>query len=209
MRNENVFLTLWTLAVAAATAAFVLQLALRVRSVELGYELGRAHAHLERLREVRHVLELELLNEVKDLVPPEVFTSEWKNPVNATPEDARRNLSQAAKLLAEAGWKPKNGVLTNAAGVELTAEFLLVQPDFERIVLPYKAALEKLGVKATVRIVDTSQYQRRVDTFDFTGDYYSLPNLVPLLAQPSKLDLLMEIMNYPLPQRQPAAAATP
>ena len=60
MRNENVFLTLWTLAVAAATAAFVLQLALRVRSVELGYELGRAHAHLERLREVRHVLELEL-----------------------------------------------------------------------------------------------------------------------------------------------------
>jgi cell division protein FtsL len=60
LRNENVFLTLWTLAVAAATAAFVLQLSLRVRAVELGYELGRAHAHLERLREVRHVLELEL-----------------------------------------------------------------------------------------------------------------------------------------------------
>ena len=60
MRNENVFLTLWTLAVAAATTAFVLQLSLRVRSVELGYELGRSHAHLERLREVRHVLELEL-----------------------------------------------------------------------------------------------------------------------------------------------------
>ncbi len=119
--------------------------------------------------------ELELLNEVKDLVPPEVFTSEWKNPVNTTPEDARRHLSQAAKLLAEAGWKPKNGVLTNAAGVELTAEFLLVQPDFERIVLPYKAALEKLGVKATVRIVDTSQYQRRVDTFDFDVIVASFP----------------------------------
>lgn len=60
MKSETVFLTLWTLAVAAATTAFVLQLSLRVRSVELGYELGRAHAHLERLREVRHVLELEL-----------------------------------------------------------------------------------------------------------------------------------------------------
>ena len=60
MRNENVFLTLWTLAVTAACAAFVLQLAMRVRSVELGYELGSAHAQLERLREVRHVLELEL-----------------------------------------------------------------------------------------------------------------------------------------------------
>ncbi len=60
MRDENVFLVLWTLAVAAATAAFVLHLGLRVRSIELGYELGRAHARVERLREVRHVLEVEL-----------------------------------------------------------------------------------------------------------------------------------------------------
>ncbi len=40
-----------------------------------------------------------------------------------------------------------------------------------------------------------------VDTFTFTGDYYSLPNLVPLLCQPSRLDLLMEIMATPLPTR--------
>jgi hypothetical protein len=60
MKSDRVFLTLWVLAVAAATAAFVLYLALRVRAVELGYELGRTHAHLERLREVRHVLEVEL-----------------------------------------------------------------------------------------------------------------------------------------------------
>ena len=54
------FLIVWTLAVAAATSAFTLYLALRMRSVELGYELGRAHAHLGRLREVKRVLELEL-----------------------------------------------------------------------------------------------------------------------------------------------------
>jgi hypothetical protein len=60
MQREQRFLGLWTLAVAAATAAFVLHLALRVRSVELGYELGRAHSHVQRLREVRHVLEVEL-----------------------------------------------------------------------------------------------------------------------------------------------------
>jgi len=111
--------------------------------------------------------ELEILNEVRSEVPPEVFTTEWKNPVNRTPEDVRKHLAQAAKLLAEAGWVPKNGVLTNAQGVELTAEFLLAQPDYERIVLPYKAALEKLGIKGSVRIVDSSQYQRREDTFDF------------------------------------------
>ena len=60
MRSERVFLILWTLAVLAATAAFILHLGLRVKSVELGYELGRAHARVERLREVKHVLELEL-----------------------------------------------------------------------------------------------------------------------------------------------------
>jgi microcin C transport system substrate-binding protein len=119
--------------------------------------------------------ELEILNEIKHEVPPEVFASEWKNPVNATPEDARRHLGQAAKLLSEAGWHPKGGMLINGQGAELTAEFLLVQPDFERIVLPFKTALERLGVKASVRIVDTSQYQRRRDTFDFDIIVASFP----------------------------------
>ncbi len=43
-----------------------------------------------------------------------------------------------------------------------------------------------------------------VDVFQFDGDYYSLPNLVPLLARPSRLELLMEIMDYPLPVRKSA-----
>ena len=42
------------------------------------------------------------------------------------------------------------------------------------------------------------------DAFQFTGDYYSLPNLVPLLSRPSKLELLIEIMDYPIPCRKPA-----
>lgn len=41
------------------------------------------------------------------------------------------------------------------------------------------------------------------DAYDFNGDYYSLPNLIPFLTQPSKLDLLMDIMQYPLPVRKP------
>jgi cell division protein FtsL len=50
---------LWTLAVAASTAAFVLHLGLRGRTVQLGYELGRARGEQARLREVKRVLELE------------------------------------------------------------------------------------------------------------------------------------------------------
>src|SRR5262245_4547629 len=60
MKTDRVFLTLWVLAVASATTAFVFHVAMRVRAVELGYELGRTHAHVARLREVKHVLEVEL-----------------------------------------------------------------------------------------------------------------------------------------------------
>lgn len=43
-----------------------------------------------------------------------------------------------------------------------------------------------------------------VDVFQFAGDYYSLPNLVPLLSKPSRLELLMEILAHPLPRRRSA-----
>lgn len=46
--------------------------------------------------------------------------------------------------------------------------------------------------------------QVAVETFTFAGDYYSLPNLVPLLTRPSRLELLMEILEMPLPERKVA-----
>jgi hypothetical protein len=47
-----------------------------------------------------------------------------------------------------------------------------------------------------------------VDTFTFKGDYYSLPNLIPLLCSGTRMDLLMDIMNYELPLRQEKKLAT-
>ncbi len=138
--------------------------------------------------------ELEILDEVRSEVPPEVFTTEWKNPVNKTPEDFRNHMREASKLLAEAGWTlqevdaeekedcgffcsilrtvglsstRKENVLRNADGEVLTAEFLLDNPDFQRIVLPYVQDLQKLGIKASVRMVDSAQYKRREDAHDY------------------------------------------
>jgi cell division protein FtsL len=53
------FITLWTMAIVAAVSAFVLHLALRGKTVSLGYELGRARAEQARLREVKRVLQVE------------------------------------------------------------------------------------------------------------------------------------------------------
>ncbi len=58
-KRANAFLTLWTLAVMATTACFLFYLAVRVETVEDGYELGKAYGELSRMRETERVLELE------------------------------------------------------------------------------------------------------------------------------------------------------
>jgi cell division protein FtsL len=59
MSARPAFLPVWTIAVAATASAFVLHLALRGKTVQYGYELGRARQEQARLREVKRVLELE------------------------------------------------------------------------------------------------------------------------------------------------------
>lgn len=57
--RARIFLLNWTLAVVATVCAFVVHLAMRGRTVSLGYELGKARSEQARLREVKRVLELE------------------------------------------------------------------------------------------------------------------------------------------------------
>lgn len=112
--------------------------------------------------------ELRILEEVRDGVPPEVFTTVYENPVNGSPQNIRKNLRQALDLLNAAGWSLVNRALTHKdTGERMTAEFLLSDPGFEDIVLYYKQTLDRLGIGVTVRTVDSSQYQNRVRNFDF------------------------------------------
>lgn len=112
--------------------------------------------------------ELEILNEVKDAVPPEVFTTAWKNTVNKEQGDYRKNQQAAMKLLNAAGWTlGADRALKNAGGEQMTAEFLIDSDTFQRIILPYVKDLETLGIKASVRVVDSAQYKQREDKRDF------------------------------------------
>ena len=113
--------------------------------------------------------ELAILKEYEKDLPPELFTTEWKNPVYAQPEDMRKNLGMAMKLLNEAGWqvRPGSSVLTNEAGQPLTVEFLLGSDAFQRHVAHYISSLQKIGVQASIRVVDDAQYGQRETNFDF------------------------------------------
>lgn len=112
--------------------------------------------------------ELAYLEPLRDSVPPEVFTADYENPVAGDPAKLRANLRRATRLLGEAGYEIRGRQLVHVdSGAPLSVEFLLVSPTFERVVLPYKKNLEKLGIEVRVRVVDTAQYQRRMDSFDF------------------------------------------
>jgi microcin C transport system substrate-binding protein len=104
---------------------------------------------------------------VRDKVPPEVFTTPYKNPVNGSPENVRNNLREAAHLLKEAGFETKDKKLVDAKGQPVKAEILSPDPAMERIALFYQPYLEKLGVTVSLRRVDDVEYQNRLRSFDF------------------------------------------
>jgi hypothetical protein len=41
----------------------------------------------------------------------------------------------------------------------------------------------------------------QVSVFRFAGDYYALPNVIPFLLAPSRVELVLEVLEHPLPAR--------
>ncbi len=111
--------------------------------------------------------ELQILETVRDKVPPEVFTTPYTNPVGGNPEAVRTNLREAMKLLKDAGFQIRDQKLFDPAGKQISIEILVQDPSSERIALFYKPSLERIGVTTSVRVVDDVQYENRLRNFDF------------------------------------------
>jgi microcin C transport system substrate-binding protein len=117
--------------------------------------------------------EIALLEPYRSELPKEVFGPPFSPPkTNASGKD-RKSLRQALRLLRKAGWtvsrdkKRGRAVLRNKKGEEFTIEFLTFSSAFERIIAPYIRNLAILGIKANIRQVDSSQYERRLKDFHF------------------------------------------
>jgi microcin C transport system substrate-binding protein len=112
--------------------------------------------------------ELALLEPLRADIPETVFTeAAYSPPVSNGSGSDRKLLRRAMKLLDAAGWTVQDGVRKNAAGEVLRLELLDDSPTFERIIGPYISNLKKMGVDATLRIVDAAQYQARQEEFDY------------------------------------------
>ncbi len=120
--------------------------------------------------------ELALLEPYRDRLPAEVFGPLWQPPVSDGSGQDRRLLKRASELLAAAGWVRRGDTLVDASGKPFEIEFLESDTVFARISGPYMRNLQALGIRAHERVVDPSQYEKRIQNFDFdvTSRRYSL-----------------------------------
>ena len=111
--------------------------------------------------------ELALLEPLRDQLPPETFGEAVMQPPSDGSGRDRKQLSAALKLLAEAGWKRSGDFVLNEKGGRLTAEFLVDDETFVQVYSPWVANMKAIGIDASIRLVDSAQYQLRQSTFDF------------------------------------------
>ncbi|TAH37762.1 MAG: ABC transporter substrate-binding protein [Alphaproteobacteria bacterium] len=118
--------------------------------------------------------EIKVLEKYRAVLPEEVFTKEYVPPMNDGSGNIRNNLKIAQKLLADAGWEMKDGVLMKD-GKKFEFEVISNTPMFERILLPFKNNLQKLGITANIRTIDSAQYQKRMEDFDYDMTVIVIP----------------------------------
>ncbi len=106
-------------------------------------------------------------------LPPGVLEP-YTFPVSDGTEANRRNMRSAMKLLEDAGWTVRDGVLKDAAGNPFAFDILLVngQDDIVGAASIWREALKRLGIEARVVTVDNAQYVQRTNAYDFDVTHY-------------------------------------
>lgn len=112
--------------------------------------------------------ELELLEPWRDHIPERVFTDAYLPPVSDGSGNIRPNLRTADRLLNDAGYHIVDKKRIDPhSGRPMVIEFLLSSPAFERVVAPFVRNLARLGIEGKIRVVDSAQYQKRIEQFDY------------------------------------------
>jgi microcin C transport system substrate-binding protein len=112
--------------------------------------------------------ELEILEPIRDRIPPEVFTQSYGPPVSDGSGFIRPQLRAALKLFNEAGWELRRGKMVNAGtGEQMRFELLIYTTASEKIAIPLQRNLARFGIDLRIRMVDTSQFVNRLRSRDF------------------------------------------
>lgn len=112
--------------------------------------------------------ERRILEPIRDQIPEEVFSKEYNPPVTDGSGNIRPQLRKALSLLRDAGWQIRDRRLVNTrTGEPMEFEMLLYLSSFERVAIPIKKNLERMGISMNIRLVDTTQFTNRMRERDF------------------------------------------
>lgn len=111
--------------------------------------------------------ELALLEPFRQEIPETAFGKPVTQPASDGSGRDRKLLGRAVKLLSEAGWQRKSGLLENAKGEKLTLEILVQEEGLARVDSPWVDNMRAIGIDASIRMVDAVQFQARQNDFDF------------------------------------------
>lgn len=112
--------------------------------------------------------ERELLAPFLSEIKPEILSGEYRLPVSEGNGRNRENWRIALQLLNEAGYELEGGrLISTATGEQMTFEMLAATAAQERLFLSFARDLERLGIRARIRLVDSAQYQARLKTYDY------------------------------------------
>ncbi|MHA1546020.1 MAG: extracellular solute-binding protein, partial [Alphaproteobacteria bacterium] len=101
-------------------------------------------------------------------VLPGVMAGTAKMPVSDGTGRNRASSRAALKLLKKAGYQVRAGALVNTAtDAPFTFEIMVTNQRQERLSLAYAKVLERIGVSVKVRQIDSAQFQKRRQSFDF------------------------------------------
>jgi peptide/nickel transport system substrate-binding protein len=107
-------------------------------------------------------------------VTPEIMTHGYDAPIGDPDGQNRTERMKALELLGEAGYEIRSGRVTNVrTGQPLSFEILVATPSDERLALTYANMVRRAGIDARVRNVDPSQYQGRLDSFDYDMIFFN------------------------------------
>ncbi|APG84489.1 extracellular solute-binding protein [Sinorhizobium americanum] len=120
--------------------------------------------------------ELGLMGDVREKINPAILDGTYRLPVTDGSGRDRNVLREAVTLLREAGYSIKDGKMVDAKGTPLAFEIMSQNAGQEKIALAYQRFLAPLGIVATVRTVDDSQYQLRSQSFDYDVIIKSYPS---------------------------------
>ncbi|MBZ9870035.1 extracellular solute-binding protein [Mesorhizobium sp. BR1-1-9] len=111
--------------------------------------------------------ELALLEPFRAELPPEAFGEPVMQRASDGSGHDRKLLGEASRLLAEAGWTRAGNFVVNDKGERLRVEMLAQEDGIVRIFTPWSENMKAIGIDASIRQVDSAQYEQRQNDFDF------------------------------------------